>query len=453
MGQKHQPYYTMAFGVVSEVEQPQQYTSIMLHQLRPSLNMLSMSDSLRNFIAELGIKRRFRGHRGKKARINRTLDWKAKWSYNKQVHHHLLKSLPRETTYDRNSKSKFGVVNTRSIRNKSSEFLHYCIMEDLDFCAVTETWLTNEDALIINDLQSTTHSCFSIERKGGRGGGLGLLVKNNIKVKLGSADQYSSFESGLFNLTIGDFNLTLIVTYRPPYTPQHPVPVAVFLDEFSDFLSSVMLQNNRCLFVGDFNIHVNDMMDHDAASFNDLLNSFALCQVVTQSTHKSGNILDLLIHRENSDFDIQDIHSDFCISDHTFVMANISTLCPVPIHKQIQTRKLRSVDYDNFEDDILTAAEEIIKNDNLEDLIDNYDNKLANILEKHAPVVTKTVMVRGEVPWFNVKAKELKAKMRRAERIWSCSRTCENWNHFKEARNKYRYHLNHSKYQCINNQI
>ena len=201
-------------------------------------------------------------------------------------------------------------------------------MEDLDFCAVTETWLTSEDALIINDLQSTTHSFFSIERKGGRGGGLGLLVKNNIKVKLGSADQYSSFESGLFNLTIVDFNLMLIMIYRPPYTPQHAVSVAVFLDEFSDLLSSVMLQNNRCLFVGDFNIYVNDMVDYVAASFNDLLNSFALCQVVTQSTHMSGNILDLIIHRENSDFDIQDIHSDFFILDHTFVMANISTLCP-----------------------------------------------------------------------------------------------------------------------------
>ena len=56
MGQKHQPYYTMAFGVVSEVEQPQQYTSIMLHQLRPPLNMLSISDCVRKCIAELGIK-------------------------------------------------------------------------------------------------------------------------------------------------------------------------------------------------------------------------------------------------------------------------------------------------------------------------------------------------------------------------------------------------------------
>ena len=249
--------------------------------------MVPMFDSIRKCIAELGIKRRFCGHRGKEARLNCTLDWKAKWSYNKRVHHHLLKSLPSVTTYDRNSRSKFGVVNTRSIRNKSSEFLHYCIMEDLDFCALTETRLTSEDALIINDLQSTTHSLFSIERKGGRGGGLGLLVKNNIKVKLGSADQYSAFESGLFNLIIGVFNMTLIVIYRPPYTPQHPVSVAVFLDEFSYFLSSVMLQNNRCLFVGDINIHVKDMMDSDAASFNDLLNSFAWCQVVTQFIHTS----------------------------------------------------------------------------------------------------------------------------------------------------------------------
>ena len=41
-------------------------------------------------------------------------------------------------------------------------------------------------------------------------------------------------------------------------------------------------------------------------------------------------------------------------------------------------------------------AEEIIRNDNLEDLID-YDNQLSNFLEKHAAVETKTVTVRCEM--------------------------------------------------------
>ena len=102
------------------------------------------------------------------------------------------------------------------------------------------------------------------------------------------------------------------------------------------------------------------MTNSDSASFNDLLNSYALCQIVTETTHKSGNILDLIIRRENSDFEINDIHTDFFISDHCFVPANICTLRPVPIHKQIHTRKLRSVNYDEFEADILKAADEII---------------------------------------------------------------------------------------------
>ena len=172
-------YLIMAPLTGSEDLQLNQYSSSMLHQLRPPFNMLSLSKSVRDEITDLGIKKRFgdRGPRGNKSRCKHTMEWKAKWDRNNQVHHHLLRSLPKQTIYDRNSRSKFGVVNTRSIRNKSNEFLHYCTTEDLDFCAVTETWLTSHDTLIINDLQSNNHSFYSIERMDGRGGGIGLLIK------------------------------------------------------------------------------------------------------------------------------------------------------------------------------------------------------------------------------------------------------------------------------------
>ena len=71
----------------------------------------------------------------------------------------------------------------------------------------------------------------------------------------------------------------------------------VFFEEFGDFISEIFLSRSRCLFVGDFNIHVNDPEDADAA-LNDLFNTFSLSQMVSMPTHTSGNTLDWFLVRD-----------------------------------------------------------------------------------------------------------------------------------------------------------
>lgn len=102
-------------------------------------NMLILPDVLREHIISLGIKRRFRGHRGRKSRIRRTGLWRANWDNNNKVNLQLLRPLPAVSTFDNNRQSKFGLVNARSIRNKANLLVHYAISENLDFCIVTET--------------------------------------------------------------------------------------------------------------------------------------------------------------------------------------------------------------------------------------------------------------------------------------------------------------------------
>ena len=52
------------------------------------------------------------------------------------------------------------------------------------------------------------------------------------------------------------------------------------------------------MIVGDFNIHVNDANDPEAAIFLDLLDSMNLKKLVTEHTHQRGHTLDLIITRE-----------------------------------------------------------------------------------------------------------------------------------------------------------
>ena len=59
-----------------------QYTRTKLIGFRPDFNLLLLPNKTRAWIKTLGIKRRFRGHRGQIARKKRSRLWKEKWERN-----------------------------------------------------------------------------------------------------------------------------------------------------------------------------------------------------------------------------------------------------------------------------------------------------------------------------------------------------------------------------------
>lgn len=47
---------------------------------------------------------------------------------------------------------QFGNINTRSIRNKTAEFLHHVLDSGLGVCTITETWLSDQDIVSLGTL-------------------------------------------------------------------------------------------------------------------------------------------------------------------------------------------------------------------------------------------------------------------------------------------------------------
>ena len=74
-----------------------------------------------------------------------------------------------------------------------------------------------------------------------------------------------------------------------------------FIDEFTAFLETKILQRGHLLIGGDFNTHVDNPNDRNGQMFSDLLESLGLKQHIVGPTHKSGHTLDLLITREHDD--------------------------------------------------------------------------------------------------------------------------------------------------------
>ena len=94
---------------------------------------------------------------------------------------------------------------------------------------------------------------------------------------------------------------------------------------------------------------------------------------------------------------------------------------PEKLKKTIKFRSYKTIKVENFQKDILEsdlANEQHTDHLNVDNLVDLYNRTLINLLDKHAPLRTKTVYTKHQAPWFNKHLLELKHERRQAERLW-----------------------------------
>ena len=236
-------------------------------------------------------------------------------------------------------------------------------------------------------------------------------------------------------LPSGADKIKLLVIYRPPYSYAHRVTVTTFLDEFANFLESIILSPEPLVITGDMNIHVDDPNDSDVIKFLDLLDTHGLTQHVNTPTHRFGHTLDLIITRVSDALTKSTPIADSYLSDHSTVLCSLVLSKPVLTVKQVTFRKIKAIDLANFKNDI---AESILCRDppvELMDLVSSYNTTCASILNKHAPELTKTIIERPRVPWFNEEIRLAKRDRRTKERIWRTSKLDSDRASFVKARN------------------
>ena len=71
----------------------------------------------------------------------------------------------------------------------------------------------------------------------------------------------------------------------------------------------------------------------------------------------------------------------------------------------------------------------------LEDLAKCYNSTLKVVLDKHAPLVTRSIKERPRVPWFNEEIKMAKRERRKAEKRWRRTKSYADLAAFKIKRN------------------
>ena len=116
-----------------------------------------------------------------------------------------------------------GVMNVLSLGNKPDCVIDHITDNRLDIVGITETWLSNDDTnnmSVANTCLNNGYTLHHRPRNTGRwGGGVGVLINNQINVKSRMIDvnaEITQFESMEVVITVGSIIIRISVIYRMP---------------------------------------------------------------------------------------------------------------------------------------------------------------------------------------------------------------------------------------------
>ena len=339
-------------------------------------------------------------------------------------------------TYLPNDQLRFCVMNAQSLNNKAGELTDFVCEYRPDIVALTETWFYETESASCTLCTPSGYNLLDHPRVNRRGGGTGVLFRNNLSVKKSDAGELRSFEYSEWDVLAGTQRIHLVIIYRIPYSVAHPVTTSVFLEEFSKFLESTVFCANHLLITGDFNIHMDVADDTDAVRLHELLESVGLQQHVTVPTHVSEHTLDLIITRQSDLLGISKPWAGYLFSDHMPVHCQFTISKPSLRKTQISFRKMKSISVNRLCEELLSSdLYTNVDTYDLNELVKCYNNTLKSALDRHAPVINKTITKRPTVPWFTNEVKSAKRDRRRAERKWRKTRLHSDFLVFKSRKN------------------
>jgi hypothetical protein len=309
----------------------------------------------------------------------------------------------------------------------------------LDVLMVTESWLRPGDDKDgqLNCLPAG-YTILHVPRprsKGKRGGGVAIIFRECLTVQSFEPITATSFEGMEVVMTINSSCVRFVLIYRPPPSPQNGYTVSQFIAEFSDLLESQIASAGKILIGGDFNFHWDDLNNPDTVLIKNVITSFNLTQHVSGATHTSLHTLDWILTRDTENI-LTSTDVSSLITDHHLLKCTLKLARP-PLPREVRTyRSYKSLDYAQLLTDIQSSDLIQNPNDSLCGLVEQYNNTLSNLLDKHAPLKTKVITIRPITPWYSDEIHAAKAERRKCEARWRESGLTVHRQIYKEARNK-----------------
>ena len=218
-------------------------------------------------------------------------------------------------------------------------------------------------------------------------------------------------------------------------------------------MESIITTPHKLLIGGDFNIHVEDRGNSDTKKFLELLDNLNLQNKIWLPTHEKGHTLDLLITRDCDDILMDHFKTTSYLSDHAFVKTNQKFSKSTCMTKDIQFRRTKNINLSQLKADITASDLSQMDNMSATEMAELYDRTLSALLDVHAPLISKTIKIKQNSPWYNNELRAMKRKKRKYERRWIRSGTDEDHNAFKQARVDYIKKCNETKTTYYSNEV
>ena len=236
------------------------------------------------------------------------------------------------------------------------------------------------------------------------GGRIALVYRDNYNIKLLDCPKdMDTMEFQGYHMRFNNTTLNLYVIYQILSTS-----ILQFCNELSLlFESDLSNSSDKTLYIGDFNIHVDERDSMDNINFQDTIDSFNYHNLVTFPTHLRQHHLDLVLDSPLNPL-VTSVTPGMHLSDHCFIHCKLNKAKKQPVPDIITFRKITSIDHYNFTSDLTAALDKIREDQNqsLDTLVTNYNMEVKHILNNHALEKTKQVKKVHNQPWFNDKIKQ-----------------------------------------------
>ena len=108
------------------------------------------------------------------------------------------------------------LINCRSVVNKTQDTQLELVINNLDLCILTETWIREDDTTTPGRLCPHGYKALSISRHGRTSGGIAIIYKNDLNINVTKGQPLETMESTCFSINTGFRVVNLIAIYRPP---------------------------------------------------------------------------------------------------------------------------------------------------------------------------------------------------------------------------------------------
>ena len=312
-------------------------------------------------------------------------------------------------------------LNCRSIMNKVDELMEICYTLEPTIVFLTETWM--DHTIPENYIVPKGYSIFRKDRSENfkqrygkaNGGGIAILHKSNIKVKLKSIA--AADDEMLWVEVMLRRRLLIGVSYRATYTDL--LTEVGGNNKLNTMLETAHVQSDNVILLGDLNCDYNSKNpDPETIKLIETCGAYGMSQLITTPTRITEDCKTTIDHiwTDSSKGLVQDSGTFLGISDHLGIYATLDFKAnKAPRVKSKMKRSWRNYSEVDFRE----TLESIIEKSNIEDEINKKDinksleylmNALLQATDKHAPLreTKEKENKKPSIPWFNKEIEEKK---------------------------------------------